>query len=430
MRPGSVTRADDGGWRLWYSGSDGERYRIGYAESEDGVDFQVVGTEEAGWQFDGGSPGEWDDSGARDPMAIVDGSVERLWFSGFDGAGWQIGYAERSSGGAWTESEAVDDTPRPVVPITNGSFGGGSLLRPVLAVAETGYSGWITGLDAGQARSGEVIFAETDRAWRVFRQPSIPDTWGFTSEPAIDADTIDLDGAFGDLALSARGCAALERDPARGVLFVGCKLLPMVYVIDIRDDSTETFADWNYLGVEAVLYAQTTTASDSGFRSLLYDAERDVLWGLMDDPEALYELRVDDLVDDGIAQVMRQRVLGMIALPRAAERDKGVDSSSSVGPAAMALRPDGRHLLVTNFNDNSISAIDLDLGPGGTIVAEAPNVGENPSAIVLTPGGRYAVVANYTGTMAPGHSAASLVVLGADPAAADWMLPITWVENE
>lgn len=430
MRPGSVTRLADGTWRLWYSGSDGERYRVGYAESADGLDFEVVGAAEAAWQFDGGSPGDWDDSGARDPMVLSDGETDRLWFSGYDGAGWQIGYAERTGGGAWVQSTARDGTTRPVIPITNGSFGAGSLRRPVVVAAEAGYTGWVTGFDAGQARSGRVILAEADRAWRVAAQPSIPDTWGFSSEPAVDAETIDLDGTFGDLTLSARGCAALQRDPGRGMLYVGCKLVPMVYAIDIRDDSTETFADRNFLGVEAVLYAQTTTDSDSGFRSLLYDESRDVLWGLMDDPEALYELRVDDLVDDGSVQVMRQRVLGMVALPRGSERDKGVDSSSSVGPAAMAMRPDGRHLLVTNFNDNSVVAIDLDLGPGGTIVAEAPNVGENPSAIVLTPGGRYAVVANYTGTTAPGHSASSLVVLGADPSAADWMLPITWVENQ
>ncbi len=430
MRPGSVQVLDDGTIRLWYTAFDGDRYRIGAADSSDGVAFTRVPGPEAAWQFDGGAPGEWDDSGVRHPWVVREGDVDHLWFSGFDGDKWQLGYAARTSEGVWEESTDVDGVTRPIMAAKTGSFGTGGMLHPVALATAEGWEIWYTGEDAGVGRVGRAVAVEPDRLSRDTRMPTLADTWGFSSAPDANLTAISLDGVFDGQSLLATGCATIAVDQPRGFVYVGCKLTPMVFVLDVRDDSTESTADWNYLGVEAVLYAGTTTNGDSGFRTFYLDQSRDVLLGLSDDPEALYAIRVDDVLDDSTADFMKDRVLGMIALPRGNERDQGPSTQASVGPAAMAMHPDGRHLFVTNFNDDSVSCIDLALGPVGTLIAQADQVGENPGAILLTGDGRHGFVANYAGAVTAGHASSSLVVIDTDPESPDFMAATTWVVNQ
>ena len=430
MRPGSVQVLEDGTLRLWYTAFDGDRFRIGAADSADGKSFTRVDGVEAAWQFDGGAPGEWNDSGVRQPWVVREGDVDHLWFSGSDGDNWQIGYGSRAAEGPWRESTDTDGVTRPVMTAQSGSFGIGGMLHPVATAVAEGWEIWYTGEDAGVGRIGRALAVEPDRISRDLRLPTLADTWGFVSAPDTNLTGMSLDGVFDGQSLLATGCAALALDNARGFLYVGCKLTPMVFVLDVRDDSTESAPDWNYLGMEAVLYAGTTTNGDSGFRTFFVDEARDVLLALSDDPEAVYAIRIDDITDDTMADFMKDRVLGMIALPRGNERDEGPSTQASVGPASMAMHPDGRHLFVTNFNNDSVSCIDLALGPVGTLMAQAEQVGENPGAILLTPDGKHAVVANYAGAVVDGHASSSLVVLDTDPDSPDFMSAETWVVNQ
>jgi hypothetical protein len=209
-------------------------------------------------------------------------------------------------------------------------------------------------------------------------------------------------------------------------------------VVDIRDDSTPTWPDTNYLDVEAVVVLETSsTELSAGWRSAYLDNTRNWLWGLGDAPEALQAIDLNDIPDDGETELIRRPFAAMLALPRGGERDQGVSTQAWVGPGQVAMHPDGRHLFVSNFNDNSISVFDMQVGAYGTLVGEAMDLGENPYAISFTSDGLYAVVACYAGEVTESEGGASgssvsstLVILNADPESPDFLRPLSWVVNQ
>ena len=421
--PGSVQVLDDGTVNLWYTGEFGE---IGMVESTDGgLSFAAVPGELYPWQLDAGAPGTWYDASVSDPVVVLDGEVERMWFTGDDGEGTQIGYAERAVGTTkWNVAEDAEGVPRPVLAVMAGALGSEGLSRPVVQAGASGWEVLYAAEDGATLRVGFAAGAEPDRMHVDLVLPSLADTWGFTVVPPNDDDAIDLDAST---AYSiGRGCMTLALDEAAGMLYAGCKLVPYVYVMDVRDDSTSTWADLNYLGLEAVMTLELS--SSSGVRDLRVNPFTGTLYGLVDEPESLVVIRADDVVDDQGLDDLRERVLGLVPLPRSFERDRGVATQSAVGPGQLAMHPDGRHLFVSNYNANSVSVIDLELGPLGTIVAEARDVGEGPYAISLSPDGTRAVVANYSGEV-DGHVSSTLVVLDADPASPTFLEPLGWVVN-
>ncbi len=438
VEPGSVEQLDDGTLRLWYAASDGSRWRVGLAESVDGGSTftRVTGAVEA-WQFNGGEPGDWDDSGARDPWALTDDAgVTHLWYSGFDGDRWRVGHASRSSDtAAFASAAGVDDVPRAILS-GGGGFGYAGVERPVVSPADDGgYRIVYTGIDAGTrrvgaavSRAGEPTLVHLERNF-----PTLADTWGFVSVPASDEDAISLDLQVDGNELSGLGCGALAADEVAGMLYVGCKLAPWIYVLDVRDDSVVGDPDLNYLDVETVLVVETSTifggSSASGPRDLMVDAARGWLWATIDEPEALVAVDVSGVVDDDDADVQRDVVATMLPLARSGSRDRGADTRSFVGPGRIALHPDGRHLFVTNFNANSVSVLDLATGVPATQIAEIDAVGENPYAVAISPDGTRAFVANYTGELVDGAASGTIVVLDADPASPNFLRPLTWIVN-
>lgn len=429
--PGSIQRREDGALVLWYStaapGSDGSDSRIAALESTDeGESWSLVAGDPFAWQLDADAPGTWNDSGVKDPFVVADGDIERMWFSGYDGDSWHVGYAERSVGTlAWTPATDAEDTPRAILTASTGAIGAAGVSRPVVQADADGFDVLYTGWDGTGARVGLATGLEPDRLNRSLAYPTLADTWGFTVVPPNDADAIALDAAASPVA-SQLGCMTLAFDDPAGMLYVGCKLSPYIYVLDVRDDSTSTWADLNYLGMEAILSLGLNGAS--GARDLVVNPGTGTLFALADEPEAILVVRADDVVDDQVNDLLYDRVLGMLPLPRSFERDLGVGTQAAVGPAQMAVHPDGKHLFVSNFNANSVSVYDLTLGPLGTLVAQAEGVGENPYALAISPDGTRAVVANYSGEVGD-YVSSTLVVLDADPASANFGSPITWIVN-
>ncbi len=429
--PGSVQVLEDGSLRLWYStaapDTEGSDSRVAALESDDGgLSWSLVPGESFAWQFDADAPGTWNDSGVKDPYVLADGDVERMWFSGFDGDVWQVGYAERAVGAlAWEVAADSEGTPREILTAATGSLGAAGVSRPVVAGTDGGFRLLFAGWDATSARVGLATGLEPDRLNRTLAYPTLADTWGFTVVPPNDADAISLD-AEASPSVSQLGCMSLAFDDAAGMLYVGCKLAPYVYALDVRDDSTAAWADLNYLGVEAILSLGLNAAS--GARDLAVVPGTGMLYALADEPESLLVLRADDVVDDQITDLLYDRILGSLPLPRSYERDEGVGTQAAVGPAQMAMHPDGQHLFVSNFNHNSVSVFDLTLGPLGTLVAQSEGIGENPYSIAISPDGTRAVVANYSGEV-DGFVSSTLVVLDADPASATFAKPITWIVN-
>lgn len=433
--PGSVVVQDGGGVQLWYTGTDGGNPRIGVAESTDGLSFTRVAGVDGPWTLTAGGAGDWNDSGVKDPVAEVaaDGSV-RLWFAGFDGAQWSLGYAEDDGDGVFVGSIRADGAPRAVLAPAAGSFGVSDIVRPVVEPSEDGWTLWYTGLDVGVGRVGRAVLHEPDRAWRDPAMPTRADTWSFVAQPADDADAIDLDITVeGTSVAPVRGCSALARDDARGFLYVTCKLLPEIFVVDIRDDSDlaegGSFVDLNYLDVESILVVETSTGGSAGPRSAVVDQEHGWLWTVTDTPASLMAFDLSELEDDADIELVRDSVVSMLPLPRGGDRDEGVNTQADVGPAQIVLHPDGHHLFVTNFNDNSVSCYDLSVGTAGTLVAEATEVGENPYALALTPDGTRGLVGMYSGEVEGSVTHSTVMVLDTDPDSPTFMTPVTWLVN-
>lgn len=430
--PSSAFVAEDGTLHLFYTGSDGDNYRVGEATSTDGVSFTRVPGVNDPWTFEAGPSGDWHDGGVRDAFVRRVDGVDQMWFAGFDGGNWQIGQAQRTDAG-WDVSDDAAGTPRPVLRLPDAVFGRGGLLRPVVADDGGRDVLWYTGFDGGVGRVGAARLDAPDRAWRDLRLPSLADTWGFTSIPEDDAERLSLDIEYASGAeLTALGCADLTVDPERGFVYVACTLSPYVYVVDVRDDSDGVFLDLNYLDLEAVLFLETATnASGStrpGMRQLLVDPERDWLWGLAWYPESVVAFDLARIEDDADIDQVNAGIVAMLPLP-SRSRDEGVDTGEAVGPGQMVLHPDGRHLFVTNFNDNSLAVYDLGAGAPATLVGLTDALGENPYALAISPDGTQVVVANYLGEVVDDAAQGSLVFLDADPDSPTFLDPLTWVVN-
>lgn len=430
--PGSAT-VSDGTVHLYYTGDDGNRLRIGEAEGPltGGALTRLPGSEHP-FVMDAGAPGDWDDSGVESPWVVVDGDTERMWYAGYSGEEWQLGYAERVSGGDWVRSSETDGTPRPILEPGGLTFGADGLVRPVVLPGvdgrSDGWTVWFTGLDAETSEIGRAVGTEPDRLWRDLRMPTLADSWTFTSVPENEGEAISLDLTVDGTVLTGQGCTDLVPDPLRGFVYVMCKSAPLVYVLDVRDDSDGTFQDLNYLGIEAVVKIKSSTQSSSGLRAGLLDPERPWLWGLASAPDGVDALDLTKIVDDADTEFVDEDIVAQLVAPNS--RDYGVASVATLGPGQLALHPDGKHLFVTNFSRNSVWCYDLSTGAPATLVGQAEDLGENPYALTITPDGKYAIVANYSGEVIGDAVNSTLVVLDADPESPTFLQPLTWVVNK
>jgi hypothetical protein len=102
-----VLREDDA-WRMWYlscvgwephDGGPRHRYHIKYATSADGVAWERRGV----IAIDFGSPAEY---AISRPSVIKDGSVYRMWYS-YRGESYRIGYAESLDGMSWQRRDEL-----------------------------------------------------------------------------------------------------------------------------------------------------------------------------------------------------------------------------------------------------------------------------------------------------------------------------------
>lgn len=96
---------EGGTWRMWYVSGTGwsesqkpePNYRICYAESADGIEWKPTGRVCIDYSY----PGE---HAIARPHVIKDGDVYRMWYS-HRGAGYRIGYAESTDGLDWVRMD-------------------------------------------------------------------------------------------------------------------------------------------------------------------------------------------------------------------------------------------------------------------------------------------------------------------------------------
>jgi hypothetical protein len=98
--------AEDGRWRMWYlscigwetvSGKLQHRYHIKHAESADGYEWRRMGRV----CIDFRSPAEY---AISRPTVLRDGDRYRMWYS-YRGESYRIGYAESDDGLEWTRKD-------------------------------------------------------------------------------------------------------------------------------------------------------------------------------------------------------------------------------------------------------------------------------------------------------------------------------------
>ena len=70
-------------YRIWYTGYDGVRMRVGYATSEDGVMWERHASNPV---LDVGDSGSWDAGGVSSPTVLLKGDTYHMWYAGYDGA--------------------------------------------------------------------------------------------------------------------------------------------------------------------------------------------------------------------------------------------------------------------------------------------------------------------------------------------------------
>jgi len=428
--PGSVERLEDGSWRLWYSGSNGERMRIGVATSSDGTSFEQA-EEEGSWIFGTGSPGDWDDTSVYHPCVLSDGEQLHLWYAGHDGEVVSIGHAVGSADTLEFERDVdEEEVPYPLLQGEYGLFDYGGVERPVLFETESGYGMFYKGLDNAVFRPGLAAGPHAEAFYKTARVPSVNDRLQFVTETGSSAvDAIDLDGEVDGYATTGTGLSELFVDQQRGFMYVASKLLSYLTVIDIRDDSQYQGDDSNYLGVEALL-ATDTSSGGTGFRGMTLSADGTQLYALNDSPESVFIFDLESLADDATEEVIRGAQVGYLPAPRGADRDMGASNVSSVGPSGLALLPDGHTLLVTNFNQNSVGVYDLRMGAYGQMIGEIEFLGENPHSVKVAPDGRHAVVGVYAGEVDDRTINSTLAVIDVDESSDTWLEVLTWIANQ
>lgn len=55
-----------------------------------------------------GPEGSWDEKAVVEPFVIVDGDTYKMWYGGFDGTNYRIGYATSPDGKTWTKADDVN----------------------------------------------------------------------------------------------------------------------------------------------------------------------------------------------------------------------------------------------------------------------------------------------------------------------------------
>jgi hypothetical protein len=224
---------DGATYRLYYGGADtfgtcaginSAHWRVGLAESADGVAWtRVAGTETGGAVLDNGAPGQFDDYLTYRPFVLKDGAVYRMWYNGSTKpfncpAGTladnrRIGYAESADGVQWTKLYDGDGPGGSVLPL-----GGPGAIDE----QQVGYT-WV--LKDGSEYKMYYSANDATNTWRVALAVSA-DARHWVKVPGKLARGAILDigqaGAF-DVACAYQPSVVKERDQLYRMWYRGCQ---------------------------------------------------------------------------------------------------------------------------------------------------------------------------------------------------------------
>ena len=232
-----------------------------------------------------------DDSSVRDAKLQPEGDGYRIWYSGFDGERWRIGSGLTSttsldelSSDDWERSDSDS--------IDSGWFHLDGARYPLPAYSETTKQWFVFygGIAEDVTRVGHAIGSNPTSMRRIYRYPTLGDQITFeTTKGDAEGNTIPLETSVTDTTTFGIGLTDLAVDSERGFLYASSKLMPHIAVIDIRDDSQGDFVDRNYLDEEARIVLPTSMGS-AGFRQVLPHPNGNELLAIGDSPEAYSSL--------------------------------------------------------------------------------------------------------------------------------------------
>ena len=152
-------------YKMWYTGSDGTYQRIGYAYSTTGTSWTKSGLNP---RLSAGPSGQYDDVHVAWPSVIKDGSVYKMWYSGYDGSRWRIFYATSPDGAVWSKYDG-DPVPGGATDIilnvgSAGSWDDEHVLWPTVLKTGDVYFMWYVGYDGANYRIG-LAYSANGISW-------------------------------------------------------------------------------------------------------------------------------------------------------------------------------------------------------------------------------------------------------------------------
>lgn len=395
---------------LIYAGTDDKTWELGLSQ----WNGEKWSTASEPW-FDLGRPGNWDDSSVRDAKLQPETDGFRIWYSGFDGERWRIG-SSLTSIASLSEISADDWERSDVSSIDSGWFHLDGARHPLPAYSETTQQWFVYygGIAEEVTRIGHAIGSNPTAMRRIYRYPTLGDQITFeTTKGDDESNTIPLETSVTDTTTFGIGLTDISVDSDRGFLYASSKLMPHIAVIDIRDDSQGDFVDRNYLDEEARIVLPTSMGS-AGFRQVLPHPNGKEILAIGDSPEAVFIIDMTEIEDNAMSERVLEIQTDWLPLPVGGEDDAGERTRTSMGPGTMVIDSIYNRLFVSNFNANSVSVFDLSVG-GGIQIAEIQSMGENPYAMVLTPDGNHLVVSNYTGDVVEDVAHSTLAIFDVNP---------------
>jgi len=219
---------DNGVTFLYYGGADSTgtcpginsaHWRIGLAQSTDGVNFtRVPGTQFGGAMVDNGSPGQFDSYLTYRPYVLKDGALFRMWYNGstkpFNDCSIpvgparlandrRIGYAESSDGVHWTK-------------FYDGDGPGGSVL-PIGATGEIDSQqvGYVWVIKDGDQYKMYYSANDVNNTWRVALAVSTDARhWTKVRGKNVDGSILDI-GATGSIDVACAYQPSVVKEQAR-----------------------------------------------------------------------------------------------------------------------------------------------------------------------------------------------------------------------
>jgi len=147
---------EDGIYKMWYDGYDGNTFYIGHATSEDGIHWTKY---EGNPIIYPGPADSWDDYGGNfgAPSVILDNGVYRMWYYSYDGIRDRIGYATSEDGIHWTKyagNPVLHEGPQ-------GTWDGVDVFSPSVTKDNGIYKMWYVGSDRTNYRIGYATSSPT-----------------------------------------------------------------------------------------------------------------------------------------------------------------------------------------------------------------------------------------------------------------------------